>query len=267
MSAPKGAQTSPSPTMTYKCAYCKDAGYTDGTISYQQYGTSDKYYCKECEKGEQMFIAWLKEPAQQLHLRQCKQEKIERMMKISGVDGCFSNKRLKDIKDGSNLFRDCQKYVDDWVQMKAQGFGFYFWGNIGAGKTHTAAAIANELMEKKMVEVLFLNMPEAVTRVKKTFDSDLKTEDARLFERMKEVEMLVLDDLGVEKNSDWLTDQIYQVVDHRWKNKKPMIVTTNISIEDLGVIYKPQVASRICGCCKSIKFTNKDRRKSIPTLF
>jgi DNA replication protein DnaC len=253
--------------MTYKCAHCKDAGFTSGTISYQQYGSSDKYFCRECEKGEKMLIAWMKEPAQQLHLRQWKQEKIDRMMRISGVDGCFRDKRLKDIKDGSNLFQECQKYVDGWEQMKTQGFGFYFWGNVGAGKTHTAAAIANELMEKKQVEVLFLSMPEAVTRVKKTFDTELKGEDARLFDRMKEVELLILDDLGVEKNSEWLTDQMYQIIDHRWKNKKPLIVTTNLSIEDLGMIYKPQVASRLCGCCKPIKFTNKDRRKNAPALF
>jgi DNA replication protein DnaC len=60
---------------------------------------------------------------------------------------------------------------------------------------------------------------------------------------------------------------MYQIIDHRWKNKKPLIVTTNLSIEDLGMIYKPQIASRLCGSCKPIKFTNKDRRKNAPALF
>lgn len=195
-----------------------------------------------------------------------KQEKIDRAFKLSGVSGRFKQKRLGDLESKIALYKECEKYVQRWPEMRQNGFGFYFWGNVGAGKTHTATALANELMEKQMVEVLFLSMPETVSRVKKTFDSPLKTIDASLFDKMKEVELLVIDDLGVEKLSDWLESEMYQIVDYRWKNQKPMIITSNQSLDDLYKHYKPQIASRIWSCCKAIKFADKDRRK-VKTVF
>ena len=200
-------------------------------------------------------------------MRSWKQERIAHALQISGIDGLFREKRIVDLKSNHKLHAEISKYLDNWKAMKQRGYGFYFWGNVGAGKTHTAIVLANELMEREMVEVLFLNIPEAITRVKKTFDSEIKTEDSRLFERMKEMELLVLDDVGVEKYSDWMADQMYQIIDHRWKNRKPMIFTSNLSLEDLGKYYKPQIASRISGSCKPIRFADQDRRQQGTPLF
>jgi len=213
-----------------------------------------------------MLEEWRKEPTQQESFRIWKQEKIARSMRLSGVGNHFKDKKLDDLKVNDKLHKECVRYVENWQEMKSKGFGFFFWGNIGAGKTHSAAALANHLMQEKLVEVLFLNMPATVTRVKKTFDSPVNNEDKKIFDRMKDVELLIIDDLGVEKLSDWLSDQIYQIIDHRWQNNKPMILTSNQSLEDLGNHYKAQVISRIWGCCKSIKFTEEDRRKQT-TLF
>lgn len=253
-------------TPTWSCSDCRDAGFSSGSVSYQAYGTSEKYFCNECEKGKEMRESWMKEPEQQEYFRKWKQEKITRSMRLSGVGNHFKNKKLDDLKVNEKLYAECVRYAKSWKEMKEKGFGFFFWGNVGAGKTHAAAAMANHLMQEKLVEVLFLNMPSTVTRVKKTFDSPVKNEDKKIFDRMKEVELLIIDDLGVEKLSDWLSDQIYQIIDHRWQNHKPMIITSNQSLDDLGAYYKPQVISRIWGCCKSIKFTEKDRRKQT-TLF
>ena len=246
---------------TWSCSDCRDAGFTGGSISYQAYGVSEKCFCTECAKGKRMFEEWTRETAQQEYFRKWKEEKITRAMRLSGVGNHFKDKKIDDLKVNERLYQECVRYVQNWKEMKSKGFGFFFWGNVGAGKTHSAAALANELMQEKLVEVLFLSMPATVTRVKKTFDSPVKNDDTKLFDRMKEVELLIIDDLGVEKLSDWLSDQIYQIIDHRWQNQKPMIITSNQSLEDLGASYKPQVISRIWGCCKSIKFTEEDRRK------
>jgi DNA replication protein DnaC len=228
---------------------------------------SDKHFCSECEKGRAMFDKWKGQPEQQANLRAWKQDRIDRALRISGIEGFFRSKRLNDLKGNPKLHDELTKFLGGWKAMKQNGYGFYFWGNVGAGKTHAAIVLANELMEREMVEVLFLNMPEAITRVKNTFDTEVKSEDSRLFERMKEMELLVLDDMGVEKYSDWMADQLYQIIDHRWKNRKPMIITSNLSLEDLAKSYKPQIASRIMGCCKPIRFTDKDRRYQVAPLF
>jgi len=213
MLAKKATQISSSETMI--CKECRDAGFTGGSISYQAYGISDKYFCTECEKGKNMLKKWQQEPVQQENFRKWKQEKIDRSMRLSGVDGMFKNVRLSSIKNESTLAKSCRRYVENWEKIKHTGGGYYFWGNVGAGKTFIASALANELMKTKLVEVLFIRMPEASKRVKKTFDSSTKTEDKKLFDRMKDVELLIIDDLGVEKVSEWLIEEMYQIIDFR----------------------------------------------------
>lgn len=254
MLAPRGMQT-------WSCDSCRDVGFTDGSISYEAYGVSDKNFCYDCAKGKSLYEQWVKSENQQAFFRRWKMKKIERAMQISGVGNHFKDKKIEDLKVNEKLYTECIRYLKNWKEMKAKGYGFFFWGNVGSGKTHAASALTNALIQEQLVEALFLNMPATVTRVKKTFDSSSKNEDTKLFDRMKEVELLIIDDLGVEKMSDWLADQIYQIVDHRWQNKKPMLITSNQSLDDLGSCYKAQVISRIWGCCKSIKFTEEDRRK------
>lgn len=257
----------PRDAQTWSCRDCRDQGFTENSVSYQCYGMSDKHFCSECEKGRAMYDEWRNQSEQQANLRAWKQDRIDRALRISGIEGFFRSKRLNDLKGNPKLHDEITKFLGNWKAMKQNGYGFYFWGNVGAGKTHAAIVLANELMEREMVEVLFLNMPDAITRVKNTFDTDVKNEDAKLFERMKEMELLVLDDMGVEKYSDWMADQLYQIIDHRWKNRKPMIITSNLSLEDLAKSYKPQIASRITGCCKPIRFTDRDRRYQPAPLF
>ncbi len=260
-------KSQPKDTQTWSCRDCRDRGFTDTSVFYQAFGMSDKHFCPECEKGRAMYESWRNEPERQAIQRAWKQEKIERALRISEIDGLFREKRISNLKNSPKLHDEIAKYLKNWKTMKQHGYGFYFWGNVGAGKTHTAIVLANELMEREMVEVLFLNIPETITRIKNTFDSEIKSEDSRLFDRMKEMEMLILDDIGVEKYSDWLSDQMYQIIDHRWKNRKPMVLTSNLSLEDLSKKYKPQVASRIRGCCKAIRFNEQDRRQQSAPLF
>ena len=215
---------------------------------------------------------WESEPEQQEHLREVKREKMSRAIKISHFSPNHRNAKLSDLKDNKDLYTTCEMYIKNWEEIKKEGLGYYFWGSVGAGKTYTTAVLANELMKKHLVEVLFLKMPEAVSQIKRTFGSEKNDPAKKLFERMCTVELLILDDLGIEKVSDWLADEVYQVMEYRTSHYKPMIITSNQSLGDLGKIYREQVSSRINGCSKSIHFTQEDKRanikkKSKQTLF
>lgn len=85
-------------------------------------------------------------------------EKIDRMLKKSGVGPRFREKRLEDLKDSQALQDLCRKYCDNWQEHAAKGWGLYLWGNIGAGKTHAATAVCNSLIEDHLVQVLFVNL-------------------------------------------------------------------------------------------------------------
>jgi DNA replication protein DnaC len=118
----------------------------------------------------------------------------------------------------SGLCRQCTLYVQQWPTMLKRGQGLYLWGAIGSGKNHAAAVLANELIERHLVETLFLNVPEAAHRFREAIGDESNSDGIALLERMKQVELLVLDDLGVEKPSAWVSDLIYQVVDRSWMN-------------------------------------------------
>lgn len=77
---------------------------------------------------------------------------------------------------------------------------------------------------------------------------------------MKKAEMLVIDDIGVEKVTEWLSEQLFLVINYRYENSLPIIVTSNQSLEDLGQLHKPQIASRLDEMCKTVRFTGMDRR-------
>ncbi len=267
MSAKKATPTSSSETMTkpqYKCKNCKDSGIEyDGIVHYKNIGVMGKRFCDECEKGKQMFREWMQLPEQKNQHQKFKQDKIERALRLSNLSPVYLNAKLEDLKDNGALQKTCRLYLDNWEKIKPLGLGYYFWGNVGAGKTYTAAILANELMKRHFVEVLFLKMPEAVARIKKTFGAEKKSPDKDLFDKMREVEMLILDDLGIEKVSDWLADEIYQVVEHRYSNNLPMIITSNQSLSDIGQVYREQVASRLTQKTKSIHFTQTDKRQKL----
>lgn len=251
---------------TWSCRECKDTGVLDSRSVWSEiYGTIHDF-C-QCEKGRAERKAFLDLPEQKEKFKKWKMEKVEKMLKKSGVAERFKSKRLSDLQDNPGLLKMCNAYVDGWEKVKSEGWGLYLWGNVGAGKTHTATAIANELIERHFVTVMFVSVADVAARVKKTFDSTQKDQDESLFEDMKKAELLVLDDLGMEKPTDWLKEQLFLVINERYEKQMPIVVTSNQSLEDLAKAHFPQVASRLVEMCKAVKFTGEDRRKKLRPEF
>lgn len=245
-------------TQTWKCKICHDSWFTGREVHFWIYWTG-KEFC-DCELGKSTKEKWKQEPAQIESFRKYKMEKVERLLAKSQVWPRFRSKRFSDLKDSPKLLELCQKYVDNFKEYKEHGWWLYFWGNIWSWKTHAATAVCNELIEKHLTEILFVNMSDAANRVKDSF-SDNRSNDSDLFEDMKKAELLVIDDIGVEKVTEWLTEQLFLVINHRYENNLPIVVTSNQSLQDLGTLHKPQIASRLDEMCKSVKFTWKDRRE------
>lgn len=224
-------------------------------------------FCKDCETWNQLFDQWKSEPKQIEHKKKYESERIESLLKKSKVSSRFKEKRLHDLKDNKGLLWICQKYCDNWFEMKNKWWWLYLWWNVGAWKTHAATAICNELIERYFVKVMFVNIGEIASRVKNTFDNKSNKEDSQLFEEIKNVELLVIDDIGVEKQSDWLAEQMFLIINHRYEKRMPVIITSNQSLEDLSKMHRPQICSRMQEMCKIIQFKWDDRRKNLRPEF
>lgn len=107
-------------------------------------------------------------------------------------------------------------------------------GGVGSGKTHLAAALANTLIEKG-VPVLFFTVPDLLDLLRSQFNNDQHQDQSfdQTFESVKTVPVLVLDDYGSEKESKWVAEKMYQLINYRYMTRLPTVVTINVSLDTI----------------------------------
>ena len=110
-----------------------------------------------------------------------------------------------------------------------------FFGRTGVGKTHLAIAIAGERL-KQGQPVLFAPVPRLLDHLRGTFEENSRFTYGREFEKLQEAPMLILDDLGIERRSDWAYEKLYQLIVHRHDLRLPTVITTHINLTDKGDI-------------------------------
>ncbi len=142
---------------------------------------------------------------------------------------------------------------------KNDGEGLLFTGDVGTGKTHLAAAIAAEIIRKYSATVEFVSYTEVLTDIKAAF-SNHSEEAYMLEERMRKADLLVIDDLGKEKPSPFTNELFYRVVNGRYKDKLPMIITSNYGVESLSERLDYSVFSRLVAICKVVEMRGIDYR-------
>jgi len=131
-------------------------------------------------------------------------------------------------------------------------------GGNGCGKTHLAAAIANRQLALGN-PVLFVTVPDLLDHLRATFAPDAPVRFDDLFERVKEVPLLILDDLGAQQNTDWAWEKLYQVLVFRRHWHLPLVVTTNL---DVTVFPDRRIGSRLSerGWVRRVLITTGDWR-------
>lgn len=155
----------------------------------------------------------------------------------------------------------CRKYVDNWAEMKAQNIGILFYGDVGTGKSFLACAIANALLER-LVSVSVTNFPRILNSLQGSFDDERQ----KRIDRLQHYSLLVIDDLGVERDTSYSVERVYNVVDTRARSGKPVIITTNLSMKDLenppSLAYK-RIYDRVLEMCPiRLKMVGESRRAS-----
>lgn len=188
-----------------------------------------------------------------------KQAEIERM-KASGLQDKALYDYTFDKDNGINPeMAYAHKYVENWEDMKARSSGLLLWGNVGTGKSFFAGCIANALLEKG-VPVLMTNF----SRILNTL-TGMHFEDRNQFiDSLNRYSLLIIDDLGIERNSEFALEQVFNVIDSRYRSKKPLIVTTNLTLTELN--NAPDVAhrriyDRILERCAPIRINNRNIRQ------
>jgi DNA replication protein DnaC len=163
-----------------------------------------------------------------------------------------------DIDDRRMALRRVRTFVSEFKPNAEKG-GLFLFGAAGTGKTHLAVGALKELLARGRTG-LFYNMVSLLEDFRKEYRSDLKPEEEDRLKRLLEVDVLVLDDLGAGKLSEFVLERTYSLIDKRYSNNQAVIVTSNLGMNDLEKQISYPVFSRIRGMCTTIPTGETDFR-------
>jgi DNA replication protein DnaC len=148
-----------------------------------------------------------------------------------------------------HVVSEIRAFVDDLDLRLGEGRGLWLMGNVGTGKTTLAMLVSKAAVEAGR-SVAIYSLPRLLARIRRTYDAEAG-EDSYLqfFGRLTSVDLLHLDDLGAEKSSDWVLEQLYAIVDERYQTERSMVVTTNLEPAELEEQIGPRTVSRLVEIC------------------
>jgi len=236
-------------------------------------GENGLWYCGLCNTPKQTEITVMGEVYRPFCTCDCEKQKNEAeeeerkqrefadKVKVLRQSG-FPDKEMQqwtfanDDMENEQITKAMKRYVDNFPELRKQGKGLLLYGSIGRGKTYAACEVANALIDKGY-SVLVTNFSRVLNTLQSTFEKQ------EYIDSLNEYSLLVIDDLGIERSTEFAKEQVYNVIDSRYRAGKPMIITTNLSIENIknpADIENGRIYDRIIERCFPIEFNGTNRR-------
>ena len=230
--------------------------------------------CGKCHTKKQKKISFLGVERVVGCLCQCAAEEMERerekhreeeellhicQMKSAGLqDSTFFDYTFANCDETHPCVQYARRYAGNYAEFQKNGQGLLFWGNVGTGKTFLAGCIANALMEKN-IPVLMTSFPKLLNALGGLYSG----EKNEYLKSLNQYRLLIIDDLGVERDTPYVLETVYLVIDERYKSGKPFIITTNLSLEELrntADLEHGRIYDRIMERCVPVAFSGKNYR-------
>ena len=195
--------------------------------------TDGLIYCSKCHTPRQKKIEFLGKIMFPIIRCQCQQEQYEK--------------------------EEAKNYVTHWEEIKSKAMGLLLWGDVGTGKSFFAGCVANALLDKG-VPVLMTNFAKILNSLTGIYPQDRN----EFINSLNQYSLLIIDDLGVERNSEFALEQVFHVIDSRYRSMKPMIITTNLTLEELKHpedLAHSRIYDRILERCVPLKINNQNIRE------
>lgn len=236
-------------------------------------GDNGLLYCGKCNTPKQKEFNALGKVWRPYMLCKCETERQH--SEEQATEQAEFDKRVKDLRragfpdsDMSNwtfanddmeneqITKAMRRYVENFQELKKQGKGLLLYGNVGRGKTYAACEVANALIDKGY-SVLVTNFSRVLNTLQSTFEKQ------EYIDSLNKFSLLVIDDLGIERETEYAKEQVYNVIDSRYRANLPMIITTNLSIDKIKNptdIENGRIYDRIIERCFPIEVKGQNRR-------
>jgi DNA replication protein DnaC len=186
------------------------------------------------------------------------EEEITCFLAFRGVPKRYLSARRGQIADST--WQDVQPFL--------AGESLYLWGPTGSGKTHLAVALMREdWIAKPSRRPIFVKVPPMLLEIREVFSASLSERAApaarterSIIDRYATADLLILDDVGTEKISDWAIQTLSVIVDQRYSEMRRTLVTSNLSLEELSDRIGDRTASRLSGMSVIAELSGSDRR-------
>ena len=147
------------------------------------------------------------------------------------------------------VVRVVRSYTEDIDANLDAGRGLWLMGDTGTGKTTLAMLISKQVLAGGRAVAIY-SLPKLLARIRRTYDAEPGGESyLALFEQLTSVDLLHIDDLGAEKRSDWVLEQLYALINERYEAQRSILVTTNLDQAALEEQIGPRTVSRLVEIC------------------
>ena len=261
-----------------ECEYCKNKLYRK-TIDWNLYDTKrvmkldyERCNCKDAQKywnEYDMKKLQMFEEEKKLRKMQEFANKVDKIIKNSKMSKRNLNYKFENFEVNSNnkkVYHSLKEYSEK-LSNSVERKGLILVGNNGVGKTHLACSIANELI-KNGIPIIYGTLINLLAELKNTYDVDNNISEMEIIKLYEKVDLLIIDDLGKEKPSEWGLEKLFTIINSRYENNLPVIITTNYDQNSLinrisinGEIETAKsIISRLYKMCYLVKIEDRDHR-------
>ena len=231
-----------------KCHTPKEAFFAKGIALMGKNKHPIEYSCQRIERTKQEAL-----------INQQKHNDLVRRLKTDGFsDSAMLNWTFENDNGRSPQMHHAQRYVEQWQTMRSENLGLLLWGGVGTGKSFLAGCIANALMEQE-VPVRITNFARILNELNSCFSGRNEVVD-----KLCRYPLLIIDDFGMERGTEYALEQIYNIVDSRYRSRKPLIVTTNLTLQQIqnptDTAYA-RIYDRLLEMCAPVRFTGGNFRR------
>jgi DNA replication protein DnaC len=157
------------------------------------------------------------------------------------------------------VVKGVRRYVRGLDANLEAGRGLLIMGSVGTGKTTLAMLVSRHALEAGR-SVAIYSVPRLLAEIRTTYDEASERSYGDLLERLTAVDLLHLDDLGAERTSEWVLEQLYSIINARYEDGRSVVVTTNVPLDALREQIGARTVSRLAEMCEDLQLFGDDRR-------